>query len=665
MDLHYLVNRTMETMEREFFIPSLPNGFQVNRHHVEIPTSGDFMKDGYLDLILAKTRTIFREIENNPDGGLMTFSDVDVIFFGETAPALIEQAMIGFDLLFQKESACKNDETCNFGIQVIRRNKTTKRFYQTLLDIQLANRLKDDQVPGNDLLHSFASPRWGHLPVIFSSESNGGLDQNSVLYHANATISNSQERKRLMLKNALKLMNNQVGEEKLIPAGDKQVRTNYHSPKLAPIISVLEEFLNRPDHEEFIWLLDDSVYSDEPTWKEFVEEFNSCSADLIGTQVRVSFEDPKWTWWDTLAPPPDTILARGDQIVAAFLPLARVSRAAAQVIIDGCASGWTGHPEVLLPTLVRQAGLVIEDIGGGGCFTPPERKGRWYDKRTWHWQGPVKHVPSMLHFPVARQKSELAAGRILVLEPKIKNHDLKMLYVSPVGSGARELLPDVLAPFLAARADCLLLQYDESELTVPDNVRVIHDAGYKFPLALRHLHPDAVADYDFIFFWDDDLGVRDFNPEKFAQIMLVNRLDMAQPAIVSPHGLSHSITEHRPCPPPWRSPDGRSVHPVVGRLTNFVEIMAPVFTREAWREFYDYLDPENRSGWGYDYIPLGRKGIVDAMPVVHTRAVQSINAASEAEIRRFLDNQGLFRHAPVEQGWLFEGVQKTDLRDED
>jgi Protein of unknown function (DUF707) len=141
---------------------------------------------------------------------------------------------------------------------------------------------------------------------------------------------------------------------------------------------------------------------------------------------------------------------------------------------------------------------------------------------------------------------------------------------------------------------------------------------------------------------------------RFAGIMRANRLDMAQPSIQSPHGLSHAITKHRPCQAPWRDPDGKTVHPVVGRLTNFVEIMAPVFTREAWREFYGYLDSENRSGWGYDYIPLGRRGIVDAMPVVHTRAVQSINGASETEIRRFLDDQGLFRYAPTDQGWLFE-----------
>jgi hypothetical protein len=103
------------------------------------------------------------------------------------------------------------------------------------------------------------------------------------------------------------------------------------------------------------------------------------------------------------------------------------------------------------------------------------------------------------------------------------------------------------------------------------------------------------------------LRVSGFDPLRFVRIMQANRLEMAQPAIHSPHGLSHAITRHRPCPPPWRDPDGVTVLPVVGRLTNFVEIMAPVFSRQAWREFYSYLDPANQSGWGYDYIPLGRE----------------------------------------------------------
>lgn len=436
---------------------------------------------------------------------------------------------------------------------------------------------------------------------------------------------------------------------------------------------LLADFLATED--ERLWIIDDRVWSDDgmDSFRETLDE--ASAADFLATEIRKHQVDPDWTWWkDFKAPEGQDPLEFG---VAALLPVIRLSRAAAAAVLKGIDDGWTGHSEALIPTLVHRAGLKIEDIGGTGSFTPPERIGRWYDKRTWHWQGPVEHVPGMLHYPVPRQTRGLAEGRLervhaercvertfcppnpnrateCHLHPVDETSALpRMLYVSPVGGAAAELLPGVMNAFQGAGTDRWLLQYDDAELAVPDGVRVIRDKGYKWQLALRHLHPDAVADYDFIFFWDDDLGVSNFDPLRFARIMRVNRLDMAQPAIQSPHGLSHAITRHRPCPPPWRDPDGVTAHPVVGRLTNFVEIMAPVFTREAWREFYSYLDPDNRSGWGYDYIPLGRKGIVDAMPVVHTRAVQSIGGASEAEIRCFLDNQGLFRHPPVEQGWLF------------
>jgi hypothetical protein len=198
------------------------------------------------------------------------------------------------------------------------------------------------------------------------------------------------------------------------------------------------------------------------------------------------------------------------------------------------------------------------------------------------------------------------------------------------------------------------MQYEDTEISLPDGVRVMRDVGHKWQLAIKHLHPKAVAGYDFIFFWDDDLNVEGFDPRRFAHIMRANRLSMAQPAVKSPHSISHDVTKCRACPPPRRGSDGSTLHRIVGRLTNFVEIMAPVFTREAWKEFYDYLDPENRSGWGYDYIPLGRKGVVDVMPVIHTRAVRSFCRESMQEKNRFLDSQGLLCYKPADYGWLYE-----------
>lgn len=34
--------------------------------------------------------------------------------------------------------------------------------------------------------------------------------------------------------------------------------------------------------------------------------------------------------------------------------------------------------------------------------------------------------------------------------------------------------------------------------------------------AKRFLHPDIVAEYNYIFLWDEDLGVENFNPERYA-----------------------------------------------------------------------------------------------------------------------------------------------------
>jgi hypothetical protein len=410
------------------------------------------------------------------------------------------------------------------------------------------------------------------------------------------------------------------------------------------MIEQLKEFLE--SEVEYLWIAEDPVYLDG-NWESFFHDFDQLKVDLLATEIRTRAEDPDWTWWSSLKDEEEP--APADTGIAALLPLIRLSRPAAEAIMAGIAAGWNGHREALVPTLVHRAGLTIEDIGGSGGFTPEERKGRWYDRRTWHWQGPVEHVPGMLHFPVPVPRRPLAPSRIAAVEGSPR-----MLYVSPVGAPAGELLPEALTVFQSAGADCLLLQYDEAELPVPEGVRVIRDRGYKWQLALRHLHPETIAEYDYIFFWDDDIGTAGFDPVRFVQIMQVNRLDMAQPAIESPHGLSHAITRRRPCPMPFRSTEGEASHPVVGRMTNFVEIMVPVFNRKTWAEFYGYLDPDNRSGWGYDYIPAGRKGIVDVLPVIHTRAVQSIGSESEKEIRRFLDDQGLFRFQPVDQGLLFE-----------
>jgi hypothetical protein len=161
------------------------------------------------------------------------------------------------------------------------------------------------------------------------------------------------------------------------------------------IISLLEQFLES-DAEQF-WSVDDRVHFDGG-FDAFEAAFDGNGADFLATSLRRHSEDPNWNWWKSLSVPDgEDPLASA---LAALLPVVRMSRAAAQAILQGLSDGWTGHPEAVIPTLVNRAGLKIEDIGGTGSFTPPGNEGRWYIDSTWHWRGPVAFVPGKIHFPV-------------------------------------------------------------------------------------------------------------------------------------------------------------------------------------------------------------------------------------------------------------------------
>jgi len=160
--------------------------------------------------------------------------------------------------------------------------------------------------------------------------------------------------------------------------------------------SILRGFLNTAS--EYYWLVDDRVL-----WEDlkpaFERDFFCCDADLLATVLRTHSDESTWFWWPSLKSPLGD--NRKNQGVAALLCLARFSRRAAEEILRGIEEGWEGHPEAVVPTLVSLAGLKIEDIGGDGTFAPDDRKGRWYDSRTWHWRGPVEYHRGKLHFPLA------------------------------------------------------------------------------------------------------------------------------------------------------------------------------------------------------------------------------------------------------------------------
>ncbi|KAK1383859.1 Lysine ketoglutarate reductase trans-splicing protein [Heracleum sosnowskyi] len=149
----------------------------------------------------------------------------------------------------------------------------------------------------------------------------------------------------------------------------------------------------------------------------------------------------------------------------------------------------------------------------------------------------------------------------------------------------------------------------------------------KWWYAKRFLHPDIVAPYDYIFIWDEDLGIDKFDPQDYIRLVMKYGLEISQPGL-SPDSVStwrmtqkkdesevHKLTEERPgwCP-----------HPHLPPCAAFIEIMAPVFSRSAWRCVWHLIQNDLVHGWGLDFAlgkcvePAHEKiGVVDSQWVVH------------------------------------------------
>lgn len=161
----------------------------------------------------------------------------------------------------------------------------------------------------------------------------------------------------------------------------------------------------------------------------------------------------------------------------------------------------------------------------------------------------------------------------------------------------------------------------------------------KWWFAKRFLHPDIVAAYEYIFIWDEDLGVEHFKAEEYIKLVKKHGLEISQPALEPNSGLTwqmtkrrgdrevHKETQEKPgwCPDPHLPP-----------CAGFVEIMAPVFSREAWRCVWHMIQNDLVHGWGLDFAvrkcvePAHEKiGVVDAQWIVH-QGIPSLGGQGEA-----------------------------------
>uniref|UniRef100_A0ACD5ZUF6 Uncharacterized protein n=1 Tax=Avena sativa TaxID=4498 RepID=A0ACD5ZUF6_AVESA len=149
----------------------------------------------------------------------------------------------------------------------------------------------------------------------------------------------------------------------------------------------------------------------------------------------------------------------------------------------------------------------------------------------------------------------------------------------------------------------------------------------KWWFAKRFLHPSIVARYDYVFLWDEDLGVENFDAEAYIDIVKKHGLGISQPGLDATKGKTlYDVSVKRDTGEMHKTDGGGRRCPDVHQrpCSGFVEVMAPVFSKDAWRCVWHMIQNDLVHGWGLDFHfwrcaddPEEQIGIVDAQYVVH------------------------------------------------
>ncbi|KAM6577318.1 hypothetical protein CsatB_029155 [Cannabis sativa] len=221
-----------------------------------------------------------------------------------------------------------------------------------------------------------------------------------------------------------------------------------------------------------------------------------------------------------------------------------------------------------------------------------------------------------------------------------KNESAKVnLFAVAVGIKQKDLINKMVKKFLSNNFAVMLFHYDgklDEWKSYEWCDHVLHVSAInqtKWWFAKRFLHPDIVAEYGYIFLWDEDLGVESFSPQRYISIVQSEGLEISQPALDPAKSveLHHQITArgrkivHRRIYKHGESGKGCDGSSTAPPCTGWIEMMAPVFSRAAWRCVWYMIQNDLIHAWGLDmqlgYCAQGDRtnnvGVVDAEYIIH------------------------------------------------
>ncbi|GAU29749.1 hypothetical protein TSUD_392380 [Trifolium subterraneum] len=216
---------------------------------------------------------------------------------------------------------------------------------------------------------------------------------------------------------------------------------------------------------------------------------------------------------------------------------------------------------------------------------------------------------------------ELPRSKRVHSEVAVKVNASSNLFAMAVGIKQKDLVNKMVKKFLASNFTVMLFHYDgmvDGWKIFEWSDRVIHISvpdQTKWWFAKRFLHPDIVAEYDYIFLWDEDLGVETFHPDKYISIVKEEGLEISQPALDPKLSeVHHQITArgrrfkvHRRTYKAGNDGKGCDESSTAPPCTGWIEVMAPVFSKAAWRCVWYMIQGDRTKN----------VGVVDAEYIIH------------------------------------------------
>lgn len=202
MKLYALYTKTHKVLKDEWFMPSLPDGFDLNLFASNV-CGGEYLSENFKLAILAKTDFIIEAIKENL-GNIFVYSDVDMQFF-EPVSQELKRLVQNRDIVCQKDGPGPDAPLCT-GFFVMHASKKNLVLWKLLKKV--VEKEKRDQTGFNRLIKKkgkYASTKffftrfdYQYLPIKYFGGGtlsgrywNPGDDlvvpENIVLHHANYT----------------------------------------------------------------------------------------------------------------------------------------------------------------------------------------------------------------------------------------------------------------------------------------------------------------------------------------------------------------------------------------------------------------------------------------------------------------------------------------------